>query len=386
MAHWTAGEEQQQWIAPMDGQPIVLLVDDDPTALAMLTGMLRQEGFETLGASTAREAKDLIAQAPFFDLAILDVNLPDGNGLDLCRLINGGELTTGATVFILSIDGDVETKVAGFEAGASDYITKPFHRAEVLARVRTHLRLKQASRSVIELQSLKLAQLALAQNAMTPRPEQMPEAKFDLRCTPLQEAGGDLCQVLQFGPYLHDYIVADVCGHDVGTVITTGALQALFKQNCSPLYSPNEALHTINRVTLSLLPEEQFITVVYARLNRKTNRLTVVSAGHPPAVVQKVDGTASALWLKGDVVGAFETPEFQVLESTVRPGDRVFLFSDALIENGEKTKWEDGIEQFLRVCGQSRGMELQAEVSELAGLAVTRGAPTDDITLMGIEV
>jgi sigma-B regulation protein RsbU (phosphoserine phosphatase) len=221
---------------------------------------------------------------------------------------------------------------------------------------------------------------------MTPRPEQMPEAKFDLRCTPLQEAGGDLCQVLQFGPYLHDYIVADVCGHDVGTVITTGALQALFKQNCSPLYSPNEALHTINRVTLSLLPEEQFITVVYARLNRKTNRLTVVSAGHPPAVVQKVDGTASALWLKGDVVGAFETPEFQVLESTVRPGDRVFLFSDALIENGEKTKWEDGIEQFLRVCGQSRGMELQAEVSELAGLAVTRGAPTDDITLMGIEV
>ena len=370
----------------MDGQPIVLLVDDDPTALAMLTGMLRQEGFETLGASTAREAKELIAQAPFFDLAILDVNLPDGNGLDLCRLINGGELTTGATVFILSIDGDVETKVAGFEAGASDYITKPFHRAEVLARVRTHLRLKQASRSVIELQSLKLAQLALAQNAMTPRPEQMPEAKFDLRCTPLQEAGGDLCQVLQFGPYLHDYIVADVCGHDVGTVITTGALQALFKQNCSPLYSPNEALHTINRVTLSLLPEEQFITVVYARLNRKTNRLTVVSAGHPPAVVQKVDGTASALWLKGDVVGAFETPEFQVLESTVRPGDRVFLFSDALIENGEKTKWEDGIEQFLRVCGQSRGMELQAEVSELAGLAVTRGAPTDDITLMGIEV
>lgn len=65
----------------MDTQPVVLLVDDDLTALAMLTGMLRQEGFETLGASTAGEAKALIVQAPFFDLAILDVNLPDGTDL-----------------------------------------------------------------------------------------------------------------------------------------------------------------------------------------------------------------------------------------------------------------------------------------------------------------
>lgn len=370
----------------MDTQSIVLLVDDDPTALAMLTGMLRQEGFETIGASTVQEAKALIAQAPFFDLAILDVNLPDGNGLDLCRLINNGPMTAGATVFILSTDGDVETKVAGFEAGASDYITKPFHRAEVLARVRTHLRLHHAYRSVIELQSLKLARIALAQQAMTPRPEQMPEARFELCYTPLQEAGGDFCQVLQFSPCLHDYIVADVCGHDVGTVITTGALQALFKQNCSPLYSPKQVLHTVNCVTRTLLPEGQFITVVYARLNRRTKRLTVASAGHPPAVIQKADGTTSVLWLRGDVIGAFETPEFEVLESTVQPGDRVFLFSDALIENGEKTRWEDGIEKFLLVCRQSWGMDLQTEVCNLAGLATMHGAPTDDITLMGFEV
>jgi sigma-B regulation protein RsbU (phosphoserine phosphatase) len=350
----------------------------------MLTGMLRQEGFETLGASTAREAESIIAQMPFFDLAILDVYLPDGNGLDLCRVINSNPTTAGASVLILSTDGDVETKVAGFEAGASDYITKPFHRSEVLARVRTHLRLNRASRSVIELQSLKLASIALAQQAMTPRAEQMPKAKFALCCKSLQEAGGDLCQVLEYSPHLHDYIVADVCGHDVGTVITTGALQALFKQNCSPLYSPKEALKAINHVTLSFLPEGQFITVVYARLNRKMNRLTVVGAGHPPAVVQKTDGTASALWLEGDVVGAFETPEFGMIESAVQPGDRVFLFSDALIEYGEKTSWADGIEQFLRLCARSCEKDLDDQVFSLAGLAA--GAPTDDFTLLGIEV
>ncbi len=366
--------------------PQVLLVEDDPTALAMLTGMLRQEGFGTMGAATIHEAKALVSQALSFDLAILDVHLPDGNGLDLCRLMKGGSLTTEAPVLILSADGDIETKIAGFEAGAVDYITKPFHRAEVLARVRTHLRLHEAYRSIIELQSLKLAQLAFAQKSMMPRPEQMPAAKFHVCYVPVQEAGGDVCQVIELSQQLHDYIVADVSGHDVGTAMTTGALQALFRQNCSALYSPNETLQIINRVACSLLPEEQFITVVYARLNRKTKRLSLASAGHPPAVVQKTDGTVCALWLKGDVVGAFETPEFGVSELTVGPGDRVFLFSDALIEEGAGTNWEDGIEQFVRLCRQLRETDLQTEVSELAGLASIHGAQTDDIALMGIEV
>jgi sigma-B regulation protein RsbU (phosphoserine phosphatase) len=370
----------------MDTQPFVLLVDDDPTAVAMLAGILKQEGFETLEASSVQEAKDLIAQAPFFDLAILDVHLPDGNGLDLCRLIKDGSLITEAPVLMLSADGDIETKVAGFLAGAVDYITKPFHRAEVIARVRTHLRLREAYLSVIELQSLKISQIASAQQAMIPHPDQMPAAKFDLCYQPVQEAGGDLCQILQLAPHLHDYIVADVCGHDVGNAMTTGSLVALFRQNCSALYTPVEALHIINRVTLSLLPEGQFITVIYARLNRRTNRLTLVNAGHPPALFQKPAGEASALWPKGDVVGAFDGPEFGVLDVEVGRGDRLFLFSDALIETGGGTDWQHGTERLIRVCGQFAKADLKTEVSALAALAAENGSPSDDVTLIGTEV
>lgn len=369
----------------METLPVVLLVDDDPTALAILSGMLRQEGFGTIGAATVKEAEEIIARE-FFNLAILDVNLPDGNGLDLCRLMKNGSWRTDAPVLMLSADDDVRTKVAGFEAGAVDYVTKPFHRTEVLARVRTHLRLHEAYRSVIELQSLKLAQLADAQQALIPRPEKMPGAKFDLYYKPLQEAGGDLCQVFELGPYLHDYIVADVCGHNVGTAMTMAALQALFVQNCSSLYSPGEILQTINRVVCSFIPEEQYVTVVYARLNRKTNRLSLVNAGHPPAVLHKTDGAVSPLWQKGDVVGAFETPEFGTVALAVRPGDRVFLFSDALIENSFGTRWADGVGEFAKVCGQLGETNMREAVTRLAELSMESGISTDDVTLMGIEV
>ena len=370
----------------MGGLPVVLLVDDDPTALAMLAGILKQEGFQTLTASTVRETKDLIARTPVFDLAVLDVHLPDGDGLELCRWMKSGSPATDAPVLIVSSDEDIETKIAGFEAGAVDYVTKPYHRAEVLARVRTHVRLHKAYSSMIELQALKLSQLASAQRAMIPNPEQMVEAGFDLYYRPMQEAGGDLCQVFKLAPHLHDYIVADVCGHDVGTAMATGSLCALFRQNCSALYSPGEALHIINRVACSLLSEAQFATVIYARLNRKTKLLTLVSAGHPPAVIQRVDGEVSALWLEGDVVGAFENAEFGLLETAVRPGDRVFLFSDALIENGAEINWEAGIEKVLRLCEKLREKDLGGEVHGLAGLAAAEGGPTDDLAIMGIEV
>ena len=120
---------------------------------------------------------------------------------------------------MLSAEQDVRTKVAGFDAGAVDYITKPFHRAEVMARVRTQLRLHAAHRAAIELQALKLAQLASAQQAMIPQPEKMPAAGFRLYYRPLQEAGGDFCHVCAVGGSLHDYIVGDVCGHHVGTAM-----------------------------------------------------------------------------------------------------------------------------------------------------------------------
>jgi sigma-B regulation protein RsbU (phosphoserine phosphatase) len=372
-----------------DRNPVVLLVDDDITTLHMLAGMLRQEGIATLTAATAQHARSLMA-GESFDLAVLDVNLPDGNGLDLCRWFRRRPESVGIPVLMLSADQDVQTKLAGFDAGAVDYITKPFHRAEVMARVRTQLRLHAAHRAVIELQALKLAQLASAQQALIPQPEQMPEAKFQLYYKPLQEAGGDFCHVCAVGRSLHDYIVGDVCGHHLGTAMTTAALQALLRQNCSALYSPIEILSTVNRVARSMFADGQYVTAVYARVNRQTQRLTLANAGHPPAILQKCDGTLSALWQAGDVVGAFESPEFGCLEIAVSPGDRLFLLSDAMIEEPEPasggTDRQKGVERLMDECGRYASMELGEALAGLVEYVLKIGAPSDDITLVAIEI
>ena len=372
-----------------DRPPVVLLVDDDITTLHMLSAMLRQEGIGTLNAATASQARSVMADTPF-DLAILDVNLPDGNGLDLCRWARNQPHGSDTPFLMLSAEQDVQTKVAGFEAGAVDYITKPFHRAEVMARVRTQLRLIAAHRAVIELQALKLAQLASAQQALVPQPERMPEARFHLYFKPLQEAGGDFCHVSTVGQSLHDYIVGDVCGHHVGTAMTTAALQALLQQNCSALYSPVEILNTVNRVACSMFADGQYVTAVYARVNRQTRRLILANAGHPPAIIQKSDGVAAALWQEGDVVGAFETPEFGCLELAVDPGDRLFLLSDALIESVGPSSGglgrPHGVERLIAACRPYAGAELCAAVTGLVEDVLKDATPSDDITLMAIDI
>jgi sigma-B regulation protein RsbU (phosphoserine phosphatase) len=368
--------------------PTVLLVDDDPTTLALLTAMLRQEGFNALCAGTVAQARALASEGEF-DLAILDVNLPDGNGLDLCRAIAGRASGTEVPVLMLSSEQDVHTKVAGFDAGAVDYVTKPFQRAEVMARVRTHLRLRDAHRAVIELQALKLSQLARAQEALIPQSDKIPEAKFHIHYRPLQEAGGDFCHVAAVGDGIHDYAVGDVCGHHVGTAMTTAAIQALLRQNGTSLYSPVEILKIINRVARTLVADGVFITLVYARLNRRTRRLQVAGAGHPPALLQRSDGSSTALWLDGDVIGAFDGADFGCIETEVRTGDRLFLYSDALVEGSPEgrvaTDWKGGVERLQRTlppCGIDTADAFALFTDQILKVA----PPSDDITLMAIEV
>jgi sigma-B regulation protein RsbU (phosphoserine phosphatase) len=225
---------------------------------------------------------------------------------------------------------------------------------------------------------------------MIPQPERLPEAKFHLYYKPLQEAGGDFCHVCAVGRSLHDYIVGDVCGHHVGTAMTTAALQALLRQNCSALYSPAEILSTVNRVARSMFADGQYATAVYARVNRQTHRLTLANAGHPPAILQKSDGTLTALWQEGDVVGAFASPEFGCLEIAVSPGDRVFLLSDAMIEGLDPasggTDRQKGVERLIDECRRYASMGPDAALTGLVEFVLKCGAPSDDITVMAIEI
>lgn len=118
----------------------ILVVDDDPKVRLLLRRMFEGEGYRVSEAGSGREA-DSMTTAQLPDLITLDLGLPDSDGFDVARMIR-----SRSRIPIIMVTGKGETidRVVGLELGADDYITKPFHLREVLARVRAVLRRSEA--------------------------------------------------------------------------------------------------------------------------------------------------------------------------------------------------------------------------------------------------
>jgi two-component system catabolic regulation response regulator CreB len=130
----------------------VLLIDDEPAITESLAFALGRAGFETETASSLAKAEAALAVGRF-DLVILDLMLPDGNGLDWLRGFRG---RSGLPVIILSSHDESVDHIVGLELGADDYVGKPFSPREVVARVRAVLRRLSARRTSAESTSLRL--------------------------------------------------------------------------------------------------------------------------------------------------------------------------------------------------------------------------------------
>ncbi|WP_284877760.1 response regulator transcription factor [Brevundimonas sp. MEB006b] len=116
--------------------PVLLVVDDDREIRNLLSDHLEQHGFRTVKAADGRAMKAALEAGPV-DLVVLDLNLPDEDGLSLCR---GIRAASKIPVIILTARGDPIDRIVGLEMGADDYMAKPFEPRELVARIRTVLR------------------------------------------------------------------------------------------------------------------------------------------------------------------------------------------------------------------------------------------------------
>ena len=129
------------------GKPKILVVEDEPAQLEILSYNLSSEGYDIYKAEAGEEAF-LILQETEIDLIILDWMLPKISGLEVCRQIKRGEKSKHIPIIMLTARGEEEDKVRGLDIGADDFVVKPYSIKELLARVRAGLRHNQSNKSV----------------------------------------------------------------------------------------------------------------------------------------------------------------------------------------------------------------------------------------------
>ncbi|NJO69011.1 MAG: response regulator [Bacteroidetes bacterium] len=243
----------------------LLVVDDMLVHREMLNRLLTKEKYSVTLAVNGSEALEIMKKEKF-DLVLLDVEMPEINGFEVCNVMRGDSVLKEIPVIFITSYGQIENKISGFGIGAQDFITKPFNNRELLVRINTHLLLKHKSDVIKNMnftlesknksitQSIEYSRYIL--QALLPSFKNLdkliPEKFLFFKSREI--IGGDFYWFKQFGPKL--YIAATDCtGHGVpGALMSVLGISLLNEVvNDHFFYSPNEILNRLRQKVIKAL-------------------------------------------------------------------------------------------------------------------------------------
>lgn len=319
----------------------VLIVDDNEFNRKSLALVIRRAGvtlieFAVNGADGLEKVKTFLP-----DLILLDVDMPEMDGLEMCRQLRRESAHVDLPVlFQTALDSD-EEQVACFAAGGSDFISKPIKPGECVARVRHQLEKRKLFNDLMayrERVERELRHAQAMQLSLLPEPRHIAavaehhgltlKAHFETS----SELGGDFWTVFDLDQHRVGLLMVDFAGHGITAAINTFRLHTLIERTPPQAMTPADWLSALSRSLKEVLPIGQFATAFYAVLDITTDVLTFAAAGAPNPVLG-IGATRTLLDSSGLPLGASRKATYQNQHVTLPPGGFLFLYSDALIES-----------------------------------------------------
>ncbi|HTL57732.1 MAG TPA: fused response regulator/phosphatase [Candidatus Limnocylindrales bacterium] len=370
----------------------VLLVDDAKANLDILTEGLKGE--HKLSLALNGEMALLAAARTPPDLVLLDIVMPGMDGYEVCRRLRQMPETAEVPIMFLSSLEEIENKTRGFEAGANDYLTKPFEMLEVKARVRSLLKAKAYSDAVKEQIASELRVAREIQMGMLPHDFTMVERNYQVNFGAVlesaREVGGDLYGVCAAGPDRLVVFVGDVSGKGIPASLFMVRAISLARLLARDIAEPERILARLNDELTADNPSGMFVTFLCAVYEPKANRLTLANAGHCRPVLLPAAGPPRwAVKDLGTALGFEPGLKFQRTELDFQPQDTLILYSDGVTEAFNSHEECYGTERLLAdaasFCGQP-ATHISASVLQRIR-AFANGAPqSDDIAILAMKV
>jgi serine phosphatase RsbU (regulator of sigma subunit) len=393
----------------------ILVVDDNEVNVRLIEGMLRIAGYASIESTTDPTEVCELHRKNRYALILLDLQMP---GMDGFQVMEGlKEIEKGGYLPVLVITAQPDHKLRALEAGAKDFVSKPFDLAELRARVHNilevrllHLETKkyskaleetvrelEASREVIRLKSLEERkrseqELALAQEtqeSLLPRfLPQFENFRIHAFNTPTRYVGGDFYDFLQLSSGDWMGVLADVSGKGMPAALLSsmvlGALSMEFRSGTQP----QEVLNRVNQLLCEKSLPFQFVTLFLFLLNPQGVG-QFISAGHNTAYLfRSATGKIEELASDAFILGLFDFASYQSRALQLYKGDILVVYSDGLTDAQNQQEEMFGEERLLQIIQQEAPSGSRAIEQKLlkAIEEFTQGMPqTDDITLMIVE-
>ncbi len=391
----------------------ILVVDDTSANLQVLAGMLKDRGYKVRPVPSGKLAL-LAARRDPPDLILLDINMPEMNGYEVCEQLKADDKLHGIPVIFISALTEQLDKVKAFATGGVDYITKPFQMEELHARVETHLKLRRLQieleesnarlASANDRMSRDLKAAAKIQETLLPREVPLvPGVDFAWIYQPCDELAGDGLNIIPLGDGKVGLYVLDVSGHGVAAALLSVSLSRLLSPPSEPssiliqkgdvgdrfdITPPAEVAARLNRLFPFDSATGQFATMVYGILDTATGEFRYVSAGHPGPLHLPSNADPVILESHGFPIGLAEDV-FEERSVRLGAGDRLYLYSDGVPEAMNSAGKIFGTDCLLDAIGQARSQQLRdGVVALLAEITRWHGSEKhhDDISILTIEV
>ena len=370
----------------------VLLVDDAKANLDILVEGLKADHKLSL-ALNGETALQIAARTPP-DLVLLDIIMPGLDGYEVCRRLRQMPQTAEVPVMFLSSLEEVQDKTRGFEAGANDYLTKPFEMLEVKARVHSLLKAKAYSDAVKEQIASELRVARTIQMGMLPHDfaevERAYQVSFGAVLEPAREVGGDLYGVCGAGPQRLVVFMGDVSGKGIAASMFMVRVVSLARLLARAIAEPERILARLNDELAAENPSGMFVTLLCGVFEPVSGKLVLANGGHCRPVLLPVGGAPRwAVKNLGTALGFEPGLEFERTELALHGGDALVFYTDGVSEAFNPQEECYGSERLLTDAGAFAG---QPPASVTAGLlakvrAFAGTAPqSDDIALLALEV
>jgi phosphoserine phosphatase RsbU/P len=319
--------------ATADSVATILVADDDRMARRMLKLLLGSGGYNLVFAESGQEALSQ-ARALRPDLVLLDVDMPDIHGYEVCRQLRNDPVLAEVPVMMVTALTDREARIRGIEAGADDFISKPFDHVELAARVRTITRLNRYRR-VQEGQRLahQIEMAATVQQLLLPRQApDLPELEIVSRYRPAGQVGGDYYDLVMRGRQLY-FVVADVSGHGLASALfmasARSALRALIPWTRDVLQLADAINH---RIVEDAGDSGMFLTGVIGCYDPDDDSVMIVNCGHPEPILRRANGDSETVPATAAPFGLMDQLGAEAVRMFLSPGDVLTLCTDSVIE------------------------------------------------------
>jgi len=381
--------------------PKILIVDDTPKNLQVLGNLLQNNEYEVEFATNGKAALNWIEEDNF-DLILLDIMMPEMDGYEVCEKLKSNNNTKNIPIIFLTAKIDTESIVKGFKLGAADYVTKPFNKEELLARISTQLTLIQSKKELMQKNQMVSDSIAYAekiQQALLPTKEfidcVLPDSFIFFK--PRDIVSGDFYWIKKIKNILY-FAAADCTGHGIpGAFMSMLGISTLNDIiGTSRLDMPSEILNKLRKKIKLLLnqtgkeyEQKDGMDIALCMLDTESKCLYYAGAFNPLYLIRNNEFIEYKANRQPIAIHEIET-DFTNHEIQLKKDDIIYIFSDGFPdqtggENNKKFKTKYFKEYLLSIHNQP--IKKQKQLIE-DKFVVWKGnnEQVDDIIIIGVKI